>query len=89
MTAYAVPPYIAAWAMTQQGLDAFPPHGFKKSMSEPKTPTKAELAAAARARAKAAREAEALRANLHRRKAQARAEAAKPAQTAEEPTKCP
>ncbi len=89
MTAYAVPPYIAALAMTQQGLDGFSPHGFKKSMSEPKNPTKAELAAAARARAKAAREAEALRANLHRRKAQARAAAAKPAQTAEEPTKCP
>ena len=89
MTAYAVPPYIAALAMTQQGLDAFPPRGFKKSMSEPKTPTKAELAAAARARAKAAREAAALRANLHRRKAQARAEASKPAQTAEETSKCP
>ncbi len=89
MTAYAVPPYIAALAMTQQGLDAFPPPGFKTTMSDAKNPAKAALAAAARASAKAVREAEALRANLHRRKAQARAKAGQATPPAEEPPKCP
>jgi hypothetical protein len=42
-------------------------------MTQPTEQTKAELAAAARAAAKAKEEAEALRANLLRRKAQARA----------------
>jgi hypothetical protein len=44
-------------------------------MTEPKTPTKAQLAGAARQAARQAREAAALRENLRRRKAQSRAAA--------------
>jgi hypothetical protein len=46
-------------------------------MQPPESPTKAEAKAAARAAAKAAREAQALRANLLKRKEQARATAGK------------
>jgi hypothetical protein len=46
-------------------------------MPEPQPPSKAEAKAAARAAAKAAREARALRANLLKRKEQARAAAPK------------
>ena len=53
-------------------------------MTESTPPTKAELAAANRAARKAKAEAQALRANLHRRKAQARA-----AQTSETPQDFP
>jgi len=45
----------------------------KNAMLDPTPPTKAESAEAARKARKAAAEAAALRANLHRRKAQARA----------------
>jgi hypothetical protein len=50
-------------------------------MPEQNPTSKAELAAAARAARKAAQEAAALRANLLRRKAQARAAVAEPNQT--------
>jgi hypothetical protein len=55
-------------------------------MPDQKTPTKAEHAAAARQARKAAREAAALRANLHKRKAQARA--AQPPAAQEGTEKC-
>jgi hypothetical protein len=59
-------------------------------MQEPDSRTRAERAAAARAAAKAAREAAALRANLHRRKAQSRAKVLTPGEPVrlEGPEKC-
>ncbi len=67
-------------------MTACPPDGFKNPMQpqkpqsqpQPEAPNKAEIAAAARAARKVAAEAEALRANLHRRKAQARASSTQP-----------
>jgi hypothetical protein len=58
-------------------------------MKDQQIPTKAQLAAAARQAQRAAREARALRANLLRRKQQARATAARPADTQEPPDSCP
>lgn len=55
-------------------------------MPDKKPPTKAERAAAARQARKAAQEGAALRANLHKRKAQARA--AHPPATQEGTEKC-
>jgi len=59
-------------------------------MPPPTEPTKAEAAAAARAARRAEREAAALRANLHRRKQQARdrASAPNPAALQESPEPC-
>ncbi len=56
-------------------------------MTDQKTTTKAEHAAATRQARKAAREAAALRANLHKRKAQARATQSPTPQEGSE--KCP
>jgi hypothetical protein len=58
-------------------------------MQEQNPPTKAERAAAARAASKAAAEAQALRANLLRRKAQARALQPGPAAPTQEPKEGP
>ncbi len=98
MTAYAVPPYIAAPPAVQQPgpeppicpatLDVPPQARLEEPMPVSPPPTKAELAAAARQARKHAAEAAALRANLLRRKAQARA-AAKPAQPPGDQPKCP
>ena len=57
-------------------------------MPDQQTPTKAQLAAAARQAQRAAREASALRANLLRRKQQARATAERPADKQETPNSC-
>ena len=73
MTADAAPPYIAVAGAAQQALTPPPRHGLKVGMNDLAPPTKAEIAAAARAARKAVQEAEALRVNLRRRKAQARA----------------
>ena len=98
MTAIAWPwPYIAAPCRAQppprgtraQPLTAEPRHGLKNPMPEQNPKPKAELAAAARAARKAAAEAAALRANLHKRKAQARAAEPKPAKAVEGSNQCP
>jgi hypothetical protein len=70
-------PYIAAPPGAQQGLDGGEPARLEGGMKDPET--KAQRKAAVRAAAKAAAEAKALRANLLRRKAQARAEPAQEA----------
>ncbi len=57
-------------------------------MPDQQTQTKAQLAAAARQAQRAAREASALRANLLRRKQQARAAAERPADKQETPDSC-
>jgi hypothetical protein len=57
-------------------------------MKDQQIPTKAQLMAAARQAQRAAREARALRANLLRRKQQARATAARPADKQESPDSC-
>ena len=57
-------------------------------MKDQQIPTKAQLAAAARQAKRAAREAAALRANLLRRKQQARATAECPADKQETPDSC-
>ena len=57
-------------------------------MKDQQIPTKAQLAAAVRQAQRAAREAAALRANLLRRKQQARATAARPADKQETPNSC-
>ncbi len=84
MTADAVPPYIAVAGAAQQALTPPSWHGLKVGMTDLAPPTKAEIAAAARAARKASQEGAALRANLRRRKAQARA-VANPSQRADEP----
>jgi hypothetical protein len=57
-------------------------------MKDQQIPTKAQRAAAARQAQRAAREASALRANLLRRKQQARAAAERPADQQETPDSC-
>jgi hypothetical protein len=57
-------------------------------MKDQQIPTKAQLAAASRQAQRAAREAAALRANLLRRKQQARATGERPADKQETPDKC-